>query len=144
MYRIGLDIGSTTAKIVVIDKNDNIIYNKYERHNAQMLNVVLSFLNELKSIIGDDDISFNVSGSIGMGFAERYGIPFVQEVVAASKTIQRFYPITNTMIDIGGEDAKIVFFKNGDTDELRMNGNCAGGTGAFIDQMAILLGITTS
>ena len=144
MYRIGLDIGSTTAKIVVIDENDNIIYNKYERHNAQMLNVVLSFLNELKSIISDDDIIFKVSGSIGMGFAERYGIPFVQEVVAASKTIQRFYPITNTMIDIGGEDAKIVFFKNGDTDELRMNGNCAGGTGAFIDQMAILLGITTS
>ena len=144
MYRIGLDIGSTTAKIVAIDENDNIIYNKYERHNAQMLNVVLSFLNELKSIIGDDDIIFKVSGSIGMGFAERYGIPFVQEVVAASKTIQRFYPITNTMIDIGGEDAKIVFFKNGDTDELRMNGNCAGGTGAFIDQMAILLGITTS
>lgn len=144
MYRIGLDIGSTTAKIVAIDDNDNIIYNKYERHNAQMLNVVLSFLNELKSIVGDTDICLKVSGSIGMGFAERYGLPFVQEVIAASKTIQRSYPITNTMIDIGGEDAKIVFFKNGDTDELRMNGNCAGGTGAFIDQMAILLGVTTS
>lgn len=144
MYRIGLDIGSTTAKIVVIDGDNNIIFRKYERHNAQMSSVVISFLNDLKSIIGDEEVCLKVSGSIGMGLAERYGIPFVQEVVAASKAIRHLYPSTNTMIDIGGEDAKIVFFKNGETDELRMNGNCAGGTGAFIDQMAILLGTSTS
>ena len=140
MFKIGLDIGSTTAKIVVIDENDKIIFSKYRRHNTQMMDVVLSYLNELESIIGNEKVSLNVSGSVGMGLAELYDFQFIQEVVAASKTIQRHYPIAQTMIDIGGEDAKIVFFKNGNADELRMNGNCAGGTGAFIDQMAILLG----
>ena len=143
MFKIGLDIGSTTAKIVVIDENDKIIFSRYRRHNTQMMDVVLSYLNELESIIGNEKVSLNVSGSVGMGLAELYDFQFIQEVVAASKTIQRHYPIAQTMIDIGGEDAKIVFFKNGSADELRMNGNCAGGTGAFIDQMAILLGIST-
>ena len=143
MFKIGLDIGSTTAKIVVIDENDKIIFSRYRRHNTQMMDVVLSYLNELESIIGNEKVSLNVSGSVGMGLAELYDFQFIQEVVAASKTIQRHYPIAQTMIDIGGEDAKIVFFKNGNADELRMNGNCAGGTGAFIDQMAILLGIST-
>ena len=102
----------------------------------------MSYLNELESIIGNEKVSLNVSGSVGMGLAELYDFQFIQEVVAASKTIQRHYPIAQTTIDIGGEDANIVFFKNGNADELRMNGNCAGGTGAFIDQMAILLGIS--
>ena len=82
-----------------------------------------------------------VTGSVGMGFAERYAIPFVQEVVAAAKAIRKDYISTQSMIDIGGEDAKVVFFKDGKAMDLRMNGNCAGGTGAFIDQMAIILGV---
>ena len=144
MLRIGLDIGSTTAKIVAIKEDKSIVYHNYKRHNAQMLDVVLSFLNDLEEKFENEDVTIKVSGSIGMGFAERYNIPFVQEVVAASKTIKHFYPTVKTMIDIGGEDAKIVFFKNGEASDLRMNGNCAGGTGAFIDQMAILLGTDVS
>lgn len=140
MLRIGLDIGSTTAKIVAIKEDESIVYHNYKRHNAQMIDVVLSFLNDLEEKFENEDVTIKVSGSIGMGFAERYNITFVQEVIAASKTIKHLYPTVKTMIDIGGEDAKIVFFKNGEAGDLRMNGNCAGGTGAFIDQMAILLG----
>ena len=116
MFKIGLDIGSTTAKIVVIDENDKIIFSRYRRHNTQMMDVVLSYLNELESIIGNEKVSLNVSGSVGMGLAELYDFQFIQEVVAASKTIQRHYPIAQTMIDIGGEDAKIIKFVF--TDEL--------------------------
>lgn len=93
MFKIGLNIGSTTAKIVVIDENDKIIFSRYRRHNTQMMDVVLSYLNELESIIGNEKVSLNVSGSVGMGLAELYDFPFIQEVVAASKIIQRHYPI---------------------------------------------------
>lgn len=81
-----------------------------------------------------------ITGSIGMGISEKCSLPFVQEVVAAAKAIQKDYSHVTSMIDIGGEDAKVVFFKDGEATDLRMNGNCAGGTGAFIDQMSIILG----
>lgn len=142
MVKIGLDIGSTTAKLVAIGTNGNVCFSSYKRHNAQANEVITSFLEELLCKFGDEEVSLRVTGSVGMGLAERCNLPFVQEVVAASKTVQCYYPTTNTMIDIGGEDAKIVLFKDGKTDDLRMNGNCAGGTGAFIDQMAIILGVT--
>ena len=141
MIRIGLDIGSTTAKIVALNENNQRIYYKYKRHNAQVRDVVLSFLEELVSLCEGESVSLRVTGSVGMGFAERYAIPFVQEVVAAAKAIRKDYISTQSMIDIGGEDAKVVFFKDGKAMDLRMNGNCAGGTGAFIDQMAIILGV---
>ena len=141
MIRIGLDIGSTTAKIVALNENNQRIYFKYKRHNAQVREVVLSFLEELLPLCQDQDVSLRVTGSVGMGFSERHGIPFVQEVVAAAKAIRENYGSTESMIDIGGEDAKVVFFKDGKAVDLRMNGNCAGGTGAFIDQMAIILGV---
>ena len=141
MIRIGLDIGSTTAKIVALNENNQRIYYKYKRHNAQVRDVVLSFLEELASLCEGEGVSLRVTGSVGMGFAERYALPFVQEVVAAAKAIRKDYISTQSMIDIGGEDAKVVFFKDGKAMDLRMNGNCAGGTGAFIDQMAIILGV---
>lgn len=144
MVRIGLDVGSTTAKLVVLNSDGNIIFSRYMRHNTRMREVVLSFLHEFKAEFGDVSLSFNVTGSVGMGFSERYSLPFVQEVVAATRSVQRFYPHVKSMIDIGGEDAKVVFFKNGEAVDLRMNGNCAGGTGAFIDQMAHLLGVELS
>lgn len=142
MLHIGLDIGSTTAKMVAIDSEGNECFSRYSRHNAQMREVVLKFLSELYEQTGDTEVSMRVTGSVGMGFSEQYSLPFIQEVVAASKAVQKKYGATKTMIDIGGEDAKIVFYKNGTADDLRMNGNCAGGTGAFIDQMAIILGVT--
>jgi len=142
MLRLGLDIGSTTVKLVAIDDGGIVCFTRYGRHNAQMSEVVQSFLAELLGEVGDTEVSLRVTGSVGMGLSERYSLPFVQEVVAATKAVQSLYRSANTMIDIGGEDAKIVFFKDGEAEDLRMNGNYAGGTGAFIDQMAIILGVT--
>lgn len=141
MFRIGLDIGSTTAKLVVLNENSDIVFSKYERHNAKAKETVISFLKELLSQIGDEEISVRITGSIGMGISEKCSIPFVQEVIAAAKAVQKDYVSIASMVDIGGEDAKVVFFKDGEATDLRMNGNCAGGTGAFIDQMAIILGV---
>lgn len=142
MLRLGLDIGSTTVKLVAIDDGGKVCFTRYGRHNAQMGEVVQAFLAELLGEVGDTEVSLSITGSVGMDLSERYNLPFVQEVVAATKAVQSLYSSTNTMIDIGGEDAKIVFFKDGEAEDLRMNGNCAGGTGAFIDQMAIILGVT--
>ena len=141
MLRIGIDIGSTTAKIVVLGADDSVLFEAYERHNAKAKELLLSFLDRLRAQFGDSEVSLNITGSVGMGVSEKCGVAFVQEVVAATKAIQHFYPQVRSMIDIGGEDAKVVFFKDGRATDLRMNGNCAGGTGAFIDQMAILLGV---
>lgn len=142
MLRLGLDIGSTTVKLVAVDNCGKVCFTRYGRHNAQMGEVVQGFLEELLNEAGDTEVSLRVTGSVGMGLSERHNLPFVQEVVAATKAVQTLYRSARTMIDIGGEDAKIVFLKDGEAEDLRMNGNCAGGTGAFIDQMAIILGIT--
>ena len=141
MIRIGIDVGSTTAKMVAIREDGRVLYTKYERHNAKAKEVVIRMLNELVTITNREKVSIKITGSVGMGFSEKYGFPFVQEVVAATKAIQTEYPNVVSMIDIGGEDAKVVFFKYGEAVDLRMNGNCAGGTGAFIDQMAVILGV---
>lgn len=143
MYRVGLDIGSTTAKIVVLKENENsVLFSKYERHQAKIQEILFSFFQELIQKIGNASLSISITGSVGMGIAEKYSLPFVQEVVAATHYIRKRQSPISTMIDIGGEDAKVVFFRDHQAIDLRMNGNCAGGTGAFIDQMAILLGVS--
>ena len=144
MIRVGLDVGSTTAKMVAVDEADKVVFSQYERHNTQVLEVVLSFLRKLQLVVKEEPVSLRITGSVGMGISERYRFPFVQEVVAATKAIQQDYSSVKTLIDIGGEDAKIVFIENGQATDLRMNGNCAGGTGAFIDQMAIILGVNVN
>ena len=144
MLKIGLDVGSTTAKLVVLDEKESVVFSKYERHNTRVREVVVAFLKELLSRIGDEEVIVRITGSIGMGISKKCSLPFVQEVVAAAKAIQKEHPQVATMVDIGGEDAKVVFFRNGEATDLRMNGNCAGGTGAFIDQMAIILGVNVS
>ncbi len=140
VYRIGLDIGSTTIKLVVLDAKGENVYLKYRRHNARIRENLLEMLGEVRDRVGDAEVVFHVTGSIGMGVAERCGLAFTQEVVAATNFIRHKYPDVSTMVDIGGEDTKVVFFENGESVDVRMNGNCAGGTGAFIDQMAILMG----
>lgn len=143
MMRIGLDVGSTTVKIVATDNSSGeTVYSSYGRHNAKARETVAERLGELMAQRGDDDVTISVTGSVGMGISEACGLPFVQEVVAATDAIGHLYPGTRSMIDIGGEDAKVVFFRDGEATDLRMNGNCAGGTGAFIDQMAVILGTT--
>ena len=132
VYKVGLDIGSTTAKIVVLDKNGtDVLFYKYERHQAKVQECLSGFFRELGELVGDAPLAVQVTGSVGMGVAEKCGLPFVQEVVAATNYIRQHHPGVASMIDIGGEDAKVVFFQDHQATDLRMNGNCAGFTLAF-------------
>ncbi len=140
-YRVGLDVGSTTAKIAVIDGDGHTVYSRYERHNAHVQELVARYFDELQKQVGDAPVNLCVTGSVGMHTAEQLDAEFVQEVVAAAVYARTAHPEAKALIDIGGEDAKVVFFKPGGGMELRMNGNCAGGTGAFIDQMSVLMGV---
>ena len=137
-YKAGIDVGSTTVKLVVFDENYNLIFSRYERHFSDVKAATIKVLNDFIAEHGNLDLSLAITGSGGMGLAEVIDVPFIQEVIASSITIEKFIPETDVMIELGGEDAKMTFFDNG-TQELRMNGTCAGGTGAFIDQMAALL-----
>lgn len=141
-YSLGVDIGSTTVKTVITDKNKNIIYSKYQRHFSKVKETVQEQLATISEQFGDEKFSVCITGSAGMGLAESAGIPFVQEVNAAFIAVKESKPDTDVVIELGGEDAKIIFFTGGV--EQRMNGSCAGGTGAFIDQMATLLGVSAS
>ena len=137
MFRVGIDVGSTTIKTVVLDRNDKIIYKKYARHFSEINSVLHKTLSLLEKIVGQAQFSFALTGSAGMGIAQRMELPFVQEVIACAAAIQKLAPETDTVVELGGEDAKITYF--GTAPEQRMNGVCAGGTGSFIDHMASLL-----
>ena len=139
-YRVGIDIGSTTLKIVFTD-NGNIVFSDYQRHNADILNSLTNSFLKAEKELGNSNVSILITGSAGMGVAEKFHIPFKQEVLAAAEVIKQKYSGIKTLIDIGGEDAKMIFFVDGKVPDIRMNGSCAGGTGAFIDQVASLLGI---
>lgn len=138
--KLGLDIGSTTIKCVVLDDNNKLIYSTYERHFSQITEKIGEILDTVrKEIPQAENAKVAMSGSAGMGVAENCGIDFVQEVYATRVAANTFIPGTDVVIELGGEDAKILFLTNGL--EVRMNGTCAGGTGAFIDQMATLLNV---
>lgn len=138
--RIGMDVGSTTLKCVAIDNNNNIVFKAYERHYSKIAEKSSEMLSQiLKENPEFVKSSLTVSGSAGMGFAQALGLEFVQEVYATRVSVSKLLPGTDAVIELGGEDAKILFFTGGV--EVRMNGSCAGGTGAFIDQMASLLGV---
>ncbi len=138
--RVGLDVGSTTVKCVVLDDKNNILYSTYERHYSQIKQKIADVLAKAKREVPQCDNSpLAISGSAGMGLAEACGIDFVQEVYATRVATNTFIPGTDVVIELGGEDAKILFLTGGM--EVRMNGSCAGGTGAFIDQMATLLNV---
>lgn len=143
-HRLGIDLGSTTAKMVVLGPGNDIVYQDYKRHNARVSNTLRSMIEDARGSLGDVSVSLSITGSAGFGVAERYDLPFVQEVVAAAETVRRLYPDVRTLIDVGGEDSKMIFFDEKMRVDIRMNGNCAGGTGAFIDQMATLLNVDIS
>jgi predicted CoA-substrate-specific enzyme activase len=143
-YSIGVDIGSTTLKIAVLDENGVLLHSDYRRHNADIRQATCATAKQLHDALGDCVLDVVLTGSVGMGYAERLGFSFVQEVVAAAETIKQRYPEVRTFVDMGGEDSKMIFFDEGKTPDIRMNGSCAGGTGAFIDQTASLWGIETS
>lgn len=135
MYRIGLDIGSTTIKTAVLDESGRLVHSSYERHNSD---VRATLYGVLKGLLAEYDVfTITVTGSGGISVSEWLQIPFVQEVIAGVEAIKRIIPETDVAIELGGEDAKITYLKDGV--DQRMNGTCAGGTGAFIDQMAVLL-----
>lgn len=139
ILNVGIDIGSTTVKIVVTE-GENLLYKKYERHYSQVRHKTLAFIRECEDVLKGNDLRVAVSGSAGLGLADAAGLLFVQEVYATFALVKERVPDANVVIELGGEDAKIIFLKGG-VDE-RMNGTCAGGTGAFIDQMATLLDVT--
>ena len=136
---LGIDVGSTTVKVVAVDEQGKILYKSYVRHFARVKETVVSELNKVL-IAFPGDYGVSVTGSAGLGLSQRSGINFVQEVQAAFIAIRRYYPDADAAIELGGEDAKIIFITGGT--EQRMNGSCAGGTGAFIDQMATLLNVS--
>lgn len=140
-YRVGLDIGSTTIKCVVVDQDNKVIHATYERHFSKIAEMIERVLTKLKKEVlnGADEVLLAFSGSAGMGIADSCNFPFYQEVYATRAATTIYHPHTDCIIELGGEDAKILFMNNGV--EVRMNGSCAGGTGAFIDQMASLLNV---
>jgi predicted CoA-substrate-specific enzyme activase len=139
IYNLGIDVGSTTVKTVIL-KNDEIIYTKYERHYSKVRETVAEQLRIINEKYKGCSFRTAITGSAGLGIAQASGIEFVQEVYSAFVAVNKSYPETDVVVELGGEDAKIIFLTGGV--EQRMNGSCAGGTGAFIDQMAQLLGVT--
>ena len=135
--RLGIDVGSTTVKLVLLDDDSKIVYSRYERHMSNVFETVVQELRKMYDEIGDVKLRTVITGSGGLSLSNLLGIPFEQEVVTCSAAVEALIPETDVAIELGGEDAKITFY--GQTVEQRMNGTCAGGTGAFIDQMAVLL-----
>ena len=138
--RIGIDIGSTTVKVVVLDAQNKLLFRSYERHYSKTRERTCETLRGLRGLLGGQQVQLLITGSAGLGVAKAAGLDFVQEVYATAAAVREFIPGTDAVIELGGEDAKIIFF--GNTLEERMNGSCAGGTGAFIDQMATLLNVS--
>ena len=139
---LGIDIGSTTVKIAIIDKDNNLLFADYERHFANIQSTLANLLGKAMEKIGDHEVSAVITGSGGLTIAKHLGVSFTQEVVAVATALTHYAPQTDVAIELGGEDAKIIYFNNGI--DQRMNGICAGGTGSFIDQMASLLNTDAS
>ncbi len=137
-YTLGIDIGSTTVKIAILDNRHQILFSDYQRHFANIQETLSSLLSKAYDKLGNLTVHPMITGSGGLTLANHLKVPFVQEVIAVSTSLQTFAPVTDVAIELGGEDAKIIYFEGGNV-EQRMNGICAGGTGSFIDQMASLL-----
>jgi len=138
--RIGIDIGSTTVKVVVLDDYDRLLFRSYERHYSKARERAVQTLSSITDMLAGRQVKLVVTGSAGLGVAKAAGLDFVQEVYATAAAVNTYIPDTDAVIELGGEDAKIIFF--GGALEERMNGSCAGGTGAFVDQMATLMNVT--
>ena len=142
ILHVGLDVGSTTVKIIVMDKNKNTIYKNYQRHFSDTKNTVCKVLEELLLKYPSNKFTLALTGSGAMSAAKFLGVDFIQEVVSCKRAVEKYIPKTDVVIELGGEDAKIIYFDQ--SIEQRMNGTCAGGTGAFLDQMASLLHTDTA
>ncbi len=139
-YALGIDVGSTTVKAVILDRHNQVVYSNYQRHFSKVREAIVAQLRQIASVYPGEMFPVCMTGSAGLGLADAAKLPFVQEVHAAFVAVGQRYPDADAVIELGGEDAKIIFLTGGV--EQRMNGTCAGGTGAFIDQMATLLNVT--
>ena len=146
--QVGVDIGSTTTKIVAVDqKNNEIIFSKYKRHNAHQIQSVYELLRQFEGRFPDQKVKFVLTGSGAKLLSEKTELPYIQEVVANSIALKKVYNNVGTAIELGGQDAKMIFFHKEseerafDVSDMRMNGSCAGGTGAFLDEIASVLNI---
>ncbi len=142
ILRVGIDIGSTTVKVVVLDEENKLLFRSYERHYSKARERACETLRSIEDMLKGKDVRLVITGSAGLGVAKAAGLDFVQEVYATAAAVNAYIPDTDAVIELGGEDAKIIFF--GGALEERMNGSCAGGTGAFIDQMATLMNVTVN
>ena len=142
ILRVGIDIGSTTVKVVVLDEDNKLLFRSYERHYSKARERACETLRSIEDMLRGKHVRLVVTGSAGLGVAKAAGLDFVQEVYATAAAVNAYIPDTDAVIELGGEDAKIIFF--GGALEERMNGSCAGGTGAFIDQMATLMNVTVN
>ena len=138
IYTLGIDIGSTTVKIAILDSANEVLFSSYERHFANIQETLSDLLGRAAEKLVSIHVSPVITGSGGLTLANHLEVPFVQEVIAVSTSLQKLAPKTDVAIELGGEDAKIIYFENGNV-EQRMNGICAGGTGSFIAQMASVL-----
>ena len=139
VIHVGIDVGSTTVKVVALSPYLKLLFGRYQRHMSDIRSATISLLKELQKDYSGYRITASISGSGGMGLAKMMGLPFCQEILAETKAIRTFNPDTDVIIELGGEDEKITYLRNGV--DQRMNGACAGGTGAFIDRMASLLSV---
>ena len=139
---VGLDVGSTTVKIIVLNEEKQVIYKDYQRHYSDTKNTVCTVLENLIKMYPNNTFTLALTGSGAMSAAKFLGVNFIQEVVSCKRSVEKYIPQTDVVIELGGEDAKIIYFDK--TIEQRMNGTCAGGTGAFLDQMASLLHTDTA
>lgn len=138
MYKLGFDVGSTTIKVAILNEDNEMIFNKYERHYSKQRETMRNLIEECSPYIKEDQVQIAVTGSGGLGIAKWLEITYEQEVIAGCEAVMENYPDADAIIELGGEDAKVTFFDKKSVDQ-RMNGICAGGTGAFIDQMASLM-----
>ena len=137
--KLGIDLGSSTAKFAVVDENDKIVFSEYGKHNGKPVEKIIEFLTDMPHEFRSKQFTICITGTAGMGLCQRTNFPFVQEVLAVSKSVKTYYPHVAGVVEIGGEDAKFIHFSKSGIPDMRMNGSCAGGTGSFIEQMSALL-----
>ncbi len=138
-YRMGVDAGSKTIKIVVVDEDGDVVYSRYRRHKSNIVSTLRAVFDDLVWKMGDIEGTLTITGSAGIGVSDKMGVPFVQEVIASARAVRELIPDADAIVELGGEDAKVIYLTGGL--EQRMNATCAGGTGGFIDTIAFMLGV---
>ena len=142
--KLGIDLGSSTSKVAILSKSNELVYSSYQNHNGKPVEALESIISEFPSFLKNEEFYLTITGTAGMGLAQRVNGHFVQEVLAVSKSVNTYYPKAKAVIELGGEDAKFIYFQKNGSQQMRMNGSCAGGTGSFIEQIASLLHVDLS